>query len=89
MVENQTLKSHKVMRSKIIKKAHKRDDFKLTSHNFLLCIRLERIIALSNHKFSINLNEDGRLYMAIHSGHGFNSENLQWFVDIINVFRGK
>ena len=30
------------MRSKIIKKAHKRDDFKLTSHNFLLCIRLER-----------------------------------------------
>ena len=29
------------MRSKIIKKAHKRDDFKLTSHNFLLCIRLE------------------------------------------------
>ena len=51
--------------------------------------RLERIIALSNHKFSINLNEDGRLYMAIHSGHGFNSENLQWFVDIINVFRGK
>ena len=30
------------MRSKIIKKAHKRDDFKLTSHNFLLCIRRER-----------------------------------------------
>ena len=28
--------------SKIIKKAYKRDDFKLTSHNFLLCIRLER-----------------------------------------------
>ena len=26
------------MRSKIIKKAYKRDDFKLTSHNFLLCI---------------------------------------------------
>ena len=30
------------MRSKIIKKAYKRDDFKLTSHNFLLCIRPER-----------------------------------------------
>ena len=30
------------MRSKIIKKAHKRDDFKLTSHNFLLCIRWKR-----------------------------------------------
>lgn len=49
--------------------------------------RLERIIALSNHNFSINLNEDGRLYMAIHGGHGFNSENLQWFVDMIDVFR--
>lgn len=35
--------------------------------------RLEKIMALSNRKFSINLNEDGRLYMAIHDGHGFNS----------------
>lgn len=50
--------------------------------------RLERIIALSNRKFSINLNEDGRLYMAIHDGHGFNSENLKWFEDMIDVFRG-
>lgn len=49
--------------------------------------RLEQIIALSNHNFSINLNEDGRLYMAFHGGHGFNSENLQWFVDMIDVFR--
>lgn len=49
--------------------------------------RLEKIMALSNRKFSINLNEDGRLYMAIHDGHGFNSENLQWFVDMIDVFR--
>lgn len=49
--------------------------------------RLEKIIALSNRKFSINLNEDGRLYMAIHDGHGFTSENLQWFVDMIDVFR--
>lgn len=49
--------------------------------------RLEQIIALSNHKFSTNLNEDGRLYMAIHGGHGFNSENLQCFVDMIDVFR--
>lgn len=45
-------------------------------------------MALSNRKFSINLNEDGRFYMAIHDGHGFNSENLQWFVDMIDVFRG-
>ena len=50
--------------------------------------RLERIMTLSNHKFSINLNEDGRLYMVIHDGRGFNSENLQWFVDMIDVFRG-
>lgn len=50
--------------------------------------RLEKIMALSNHKFSINLNEDGRLYMAIHDGRGFNAENLQWFVDMIDVFRG-
>ena len=49
--------------------------------------RLEQIMALSNHKFSINLNEDGRLYMAIHDGRGFNAENLQWFVDMIDVFR--
>lgn len=49
--------------------------------------RLERIMALSNHKFSINLNEDGRLYIAVHDGHGFNSESLQWFVDMIDVFR--
>lgn len=49
--------------------------------------RLEKIMALSNRKFSINLNEDGRLYMAIHDGHGFDSENLQWFVDMIDVFR--
>lgn len=49
--------------------------------------RLERIMALSNHKFSINLNEDGRLYIAVHDRHGFNSETLQWFVDMIDVFR--
>lgn len=29
--------------------------------------RLERIMALSNTKFSINLNEDGRLYIAAHN----------------------
>lgn len=50
--------------------------------------RLERIMALSNRKFSINLNEDGRLYIAVHDGHGFDSEKLQWFVDMIDVFRG-
>lgn len=48
--------------------------------------RLERIMALSNHKFSINLNEDGRLYIAAHSFKNMN--DLKWFVDMIDVFRG-
>lgn len=48
--------------------------------------RLEQIIALSNHKFSINLNEDGRLYIAAHSFKNMN--DLKWFVDMIDVFRG-
>lgn len=48
-------------------------------------IRLERIIALSNHKFSINLNEDGRLYIAVHNFKNMN--DLKWFVDMIDVFR--
>lgn len=46
--------------------------------------RLERIMALSNHKFSINLNEDGRLYIAAHSFKNMN--DLKWFVDMIDVF---
>lgn len=48
--------------------------------------RLERIMALSNRKFSINLNEDGRLYIAAHSFKNMN--DLKWFVDMIDVFRG-
>ncbi len=47
--------------------------------------RLERIIALSNRKFSINLNEDGRLYIAVHNFKNMN--DLKWFVDMIDVFR--
>lgn len=48
--------------------------------------RLEQIIALSNHKFSINLNEDGRLYIVAHSFKNMN--DLKWFVDMIDVFSG-
>lgn len=48
--------------------------------------RLEQIIALSNHKFSINLNEDGRLYIDAHSFKNMN--DLKWFVDMIDVFSG-
>lgn len=47
--------------------------------------RLEQIMALSNRKFSINLNEDGRLYIAAHSFKNMN--DLKWFVDMIDVFR--
>ena len=48
--------------------------------------RLKRIMTLSNIKFSINLNEDGRLYIAAHSFKNMN--DLKWFVDMIDVFRG-
>lgn len=47
--------------------------------------RLEQIMALSNTKFSINLNEDGRLYIATHNFK--NTNDLKWFADMIDVFR--
>lgn len=68
--------------------------------------RLERLLALSDAsfgKFAVNLNPDGRLYLAVHSGRGFfqigkGRENpaqlrerfvreLTWFTDMIDVFR--
>ena len=55
-------------------------------------------------KFAVNLNRDGRLYLAVHSGRGFfdldkGRENpaqlrerfareLRWFTDMIEAFRG-
>ena len=69
--------------------------------------RMERILALADSsigKFAVNLNSDGRLYIAVHSGHGFfdigkGHENptqlrqrfaheLRWFTDMIDTFRG-
>ena len=69
--------------------------------------RMERILALADSsigKFAVNLNSDGRLYIAVHSGHGFfdigkGHENptqlrqrfareLKWFTDMIDAFRG-
>ena len=69
--------------------------------------RMERILALADSsigKFAVNLNSDGRLYIAVHSGHGFfdigkGHENptqlrkrfareLRWFTDMIEAFRG-
>ena len=54
-------------------------------------------------KFGINLNKDGKLYIAVHSGHGFFdigkgretpeqlrrrfTGELKWFTDMIDVFR--
>ena len=68
--------------------------------------RLERLLALSDAsfgKFAVNLDPDGRLYLAVHSGRGFfqigkGRENpaqlrerfvreLTWFTDMIDVFR--
>ena len=69
--------------------------------------RMERILALADSsigKFAVNLNSDGRLYIAVHSGRGFfdldkGRENpaqlrerfareLRWFTDMIEAFRG-
>ena len=66
----------------------------------------EKILALADSsigKFAVNLNSDGRLYIAVHSGHGFfdigkGHENptqlrqrfareLKWFTDMIDAFR--
>lgn len=67
----------------------------------------EKILALADSpfgKFAINLNSDGRLYLAVHSGHGFFdlgkgredpaqlrqrfTRELTWFTNMIDVFRG-
>ena len=69
--------------------------------------RIERILTLADSsfgKFSVNLNPDGRLYLAIHSGRGFFdigkgretleqlrqrfARELSWFTDMIDAFRG-
>lgn len=49
--------------------------------------RLEQIIALSNHKFSINLNEDGRLYIGAHSFKNMNDLNDSGNLKITNLDR--
>ena len=67
----------------------------------------EKILALADSSFgklAINLNSDGRLYLAVHSGHGFFdlgkgredpaqlrrrfTRELTWFTNMIDVFRG-
>ena len=68
--------------------------------------RIEQILALADSsfgKFAVNLNRDGRLYLAVHSGRGFFdigkgretpeqlrqrfARELRWFTDMIDTFR--
>ena len=69
--------------------------------------RIEQILTLADSsfgKFAVNLNRDGRLYLAVHSGRGFFdigkgretpeqlrqrfTRELKWFTDMIDAFRG-
>lgn len=69
--------------------------------------RMKRILTLADSsigKFAVNLNRDGRLYIAVHSGRGFFdigkgretpeqlrqrfARELSWFTDMIDAFRG-
>ena len=56
---------------------------------------LKKIMTLTNgpfRKFALNLNMDGKLYIAAHSGHGFENasrDELKWFRDLMDVFRRK
>ena len=56
---------------------------------------LKKIMTLTNgpfRKFALNLNMDGKLYIAAHSGHGFENasrDELKWFMDLMDVFRRK
>ena len=68
--------------------------------------RMERILQLAESsfgKFALNLNTDGKLYIAVHSGRGFFdagkgrempeqlrqrfTRELRWFTDMVDVFR--
>ena len=104
----------KLLRAKTIKTGNETFDkrFNLSSDDeaAALCIltpdRIERIMALEDSsfgRFAVNLNRDDRLYLAVHSGHGFfdiskGHENptqlrqrfareLKWFTDMIDAFR--
>lgn len=56
---------------------------------------LKKIMTLTNgpfRKFALNLNMDGKLYIATHSGHGLENasrDELKWFRDLMDVFRRK
>ena len=104
----------KLLRAKTIKTGNETFDkrFNLSSDDEAAALRIlnpdriERIMALEDSsfgRFAVNLNRDGRLYLAVHSGHGFfdigkGHENptqlrqrfareLKWFTDMIDTFR--
>ena len=104
----------KLLRAKTIKTGNETFDkrFNLSSDDEEAALRIlnpdriERIMALEDSsfgRFAVNLNRDGRLYLAVHSGHGFfdigkGHENptqlrqrfareLKWFTDMIDAFR--
>ena len=103
-----------LLRAKTIKTGNETFDkrFNLSSDDEAAALRIltpdriERIMALEDSsfgRFDVNLNRDGRLYLAVHSGHGFfdigkGHENptqlrqrfareLKWFTDMIDAFR--
>lgn len=103
-----------LLRAKTIKTGNETFDkrFNLSSDDEAAALRIltpdriERIMALEDSsfgRFAVNLNRGGRLYLAVHSGHGFfdigkGHENptqlrqrfareLKWFTDMIDAFR--
>lgn len=106
-------KMDKLFHAKTIKTGNEAFDkrFNLSSDNeqealrILNISRMERILDLADRsfgKFAINLNRDGKLYIAVHSGHAFFdigkgkespmqlrqrfTSELKWFTDMIDVF---
>ena len=103
----------KLLRAKTIKTGNETFDkrFNLSSDDEMAALRIltpdciERIMALADSsfgRFAVNLNRDGRLYLAVRSGRGFfdigkGHENptqlrqrfvreLKWFTDMIDAF---
>ena len=104
----------KLFSAKIIKTGNEVFDkrFNLSSDDAQAALRLltpgriEQILALADSsfgKFAVNLNRDGRLYLAVHSGRSFFdigkgretpeqlrqrfAHELKWFTDMIDTFR--
>ena len=104
----------KLFNAKTVKTGNEAFDkrFNLSSDNEAAALqiltpgRMEQILALADSsfgKFAVNLNHDGRMYLAVHSGRGFFdigkgretpellrqrfTRELQWFTDMIDAFR--